>query len=122
MLIVRPNERRRSSLANPGQSRSRPCLAPAFAKTLLKPVCQSRMVPPVSNVRAFTSYMGRVSLLIRSLELGKYAILWAGEIYRLAGGQGYEGRDLLSEVLLDHRLGSRGHIKPIIVEYDYTAG
>ena len=64
MLIVRPNERRRSSLANPAQSRSRPCLAPAFAKALLKPVCQSRMVPPVSNVRALTSSKINAKVLI----------------------------------------------------------
>ena len=39
-----------------GQSFSNPCLVPALANALLNPVCQSRMVPPVSKVRAFTSF------------------------------------------------------------------
>ena len=53
ILIDSPSERRRSSLANSAQFLLRPYLPPAIAKAVLKPVCQSRMVPPVSKVKAF---------------------------------------------------------------------
>ena len=84
MLIVRPNERRRSSLANPAQSRLRPCLAPAFAKALLKPVCQSRMVPPVSNVRALTSSKVNAKVHLPGVVRAHYMVLCFGFLRRKA--------------------------------------
>src|SRR5260221_10745026 len=51
-------ERRRYSFVTALQSAFRPRAAPAAAKALLMPRCQSRIVPPVSKVSAFTAMAG----------------------------------------------------------------
>src|SRR5262245_57545138 len=54
-LTIIWSDRRRYSLVIAGQSAQRPCCAPACAKAWQSPVCQSRIVPPVSNVSALMS-------------------------------------------------------------------
>src|SRR5262245_38881568 len=54
-LTIILSDRRRYSLVIAGQSAERPCCAPACVKAWQRPVCQSRIVPPVSNVSALMS-------------------------------------------------------------------
>src|SRR2546428_4808901 len=61
-LSMACKERRRYSLVSAAQSACRPWRAPAAAKARLRPWCQSRMVPPVSQVRALMGIVMRGSL------------------------------------------------------------
>src|SRR5262245_15707654 len=61
-LSMACKERRRYSLVRLAQSACRPRRAAAAVKARLRPWCQSRMVPPVSKVRALMGRVMRVSL------------------------------------------------------------
>ena len=54
-LIIFFSDLRLRSFASVVQSFSTPYLSPRFFNALVNPVCQSRMVPPVSNVKALIS-------------------------------------------------------------------